>query len=73
MNRTLFGAALVSLLLPAMERRLLATPALAVLLPLAIAAAAYFFQQARQDEDHDRFLIYEDRPEAAVTVIRLAD
>lgn len=67
------GFTAFALLLPAIERRLLATPALLVLVPLAMAAAEYFFQHARRDEDHDRFLIYEDRPEAAVTVIRLAD
>ncbi len=69
----LLGFVAFALVLPAMEQQLLAEPLLLVLLPLAVAAASWFIRQARQDGDHDQFLIYEDRPDAAVTVIRLAD
>ncbi len=58
---------------PVIERRLLAEPWLIVLGPVVVAAAIYLRNRARRNEDHDRFLIYEDRPHAAVTVIRLVE
>ena len=69
----LLGLAGFALVLPEIERALLADRRLIALVPAVAVAAAYLFRQARGDEDHDRFLIYEDRPEAAVTVIRLAE
>ncbi len=68
----LLGLTGFALLLPVLERGLLAQPWLTLLMPLVLALAGYFFKQARQDEDHDGFLIYEDRPDAAVTAIDLA-
>ncbi len=67
------GFVAFALLLPGIEQALLADKRLMPLVPAMAAAAAYFSRQARGDTDHDRFLIYEDRPEAAVTVIRLAE
>ena len=69
----LLGFAGFALLLPLLECRLLERPLLMALVPFAVAGAAYLFNQAGRDEDHDQFLIYEDRPDAAVTAIGLAD
>lgn len=69
----LLGFVAFALILPSIETRMLAKPWSFALLPVLIAASGYLAGEARRDEDHDRHLIYEDQPEAAVTVIRIAE
>lgn len=69
----LLGFIAFALILPGMERVMLADPRYLLFVPVAVGATAYVARESRQDADHDRHLIYEDRPEAAVTVIRIAE
>lgn len=69
----LLGFVGFALMLPSLETAMLSRPLSFAMLPAAAAAAGYFVREAQRDEDHDRHLIYEDRPEAAVTVLRIAE
>ena len=67
------GFTAFALALPAIETGIVSPRWRLAVLPVVAATASYFLRRARRDQDHDRFLIYEDRPAAAVTVIGLGD